>query len=53
MRAQGEAQSARLIGQAIQQNPAFITLRKIEVSKWEKAGDQARKRGGQIDDGVG
>jgi len=32
VRAQGEAQSARLIGQAIQHNPAFITLRKIEVS---------------------
>lgn len=32
VRAQGEAQSARLIGQAIQQNPAFLTLRKIEVS---------------------
>jgi prohibitin 2 len=31
VRAQGEAQSARLIGQAIQQNPAFLTLRKIEV----------------------
>lgn len=31
VRAQGEAQSARLIGQAIQQNPAFIALRKIEV----------------------
>jgi hypothetical protein len=31
VRAQGEAQSARLIGQAIQQNPSFITLRKIEV----------------------
>jgi hypothetical protein len=32
VRAQGEAQSARLIGQAIQHNPAFLTLRKIEVS---------------------
>lgn len=31
VRAQGEAQSARLIGQAIAQNPAFLTLRKIEV----------------------
>lgn len=31
VRAQGEAQSARLIGQAIQQNPSFIALRKIEV----------------------
>ncbi len=33
VRAQGEAQSARLIGQAIQQNPAFIALRKIEVGR--------------------
>lgn len=33
VRAQGEAQSARLIGQAIQQNPAFITLRKIEAAR--------------------
>mmetsp|Transcript_13938 Transcript_13938/g.42054 ORF Transcript_13938/g.42054 Transcript_13938/m.42054 type:complete len:274 (-) Transcript_13938:4-825(-) len=32
IRAQGEAQSAKLIGQAIQNNPAFLTLRKIEVS---------------------
>ena len=28
IRAQGEAQSAMLIGQAIQSNPAFITLRR-------------------------
>ena len=27
-----QAESASLIGQAIQQNPAFLTLRKIEVS---------------------
>eukprot|EP00877_Chromochloris_zofingiensis_P003190 jgi/Chrzof1/12872/Cz07g10130.t1 len=33
VRAQGEAQSATLIGQAIQQNPAFITLRKIEAAR--------------------
>lgn len=33
IRAQGEAQSATLIGQAIQQNPAFITLRKIEAAR--------------------
>ena len=26
-----QAESASLIGQAIQQNPAFLTLRKIEV----------------------
>ena len=31
LRAQGEAQSAKLIGEAIQSNPAFLTLRKIEV----------------------
>lgn len=33
IRAQGEAASATLIGQAIQQNPAFITLRKIEAAR--------------------
>eukprot|EP00891_Asterochloris_glomerata_P004708 jgi/Astpho2/4708/Aster-00266 len=33
IRAQGEAQSARLIGEAIQQNPAFLTLRKIEAAR--------------------
>ncbi|KAF8060291.1 PHB6 [Scenedesmus sp. PABB004] len=33
VRAQGEAQSARLIGQAVQQNPAFLTLRKIEAAR--------------------
>jgi prohibitin 2 len=33
VRAQGEAQSARLIGQAMQQNPAFLTLRKIEAAR--------------------
>ncbi|XP_073058377.1 prohibitin-1, mitochondrial-like [Primulina eburnea] len=33
IRAQGEAASAQLIGQAIANNPAFITLRKIEASK--------------------
>lgn len=38
VRAQGEAQSARLIGQAIQQNPAFLTLRKIEVGARLEAG---------------
>lgn len=30
---QGEAKSAQLIGQAIANNPAFITLRRIEASK--------------------
>uniref|UniRef100_A0A5B6Z501 Prohibitin n=3 Tax=Davidia involucrata TaxID=16924 RepID=A0A5B6Z501_DAVIN len=33
IRAQGEAKSAQLIGQAISNNPAFITLRKIEASR--------------------
>ncbi|XP_057789456.1 prohibitin-1, mitochondrial-like [Salvia miltiorrhiza] len=33
IRAQGEAKSAQLIGQAIASNPAFITLRRIEASK--------------------
>lgn len=30
---QGEATSAKLIGQAIANNPAFITLRKIEAAR--------------------
>jgi len=33
VRAQGEAQSAKLIGDAIQQNPAFLALRKIEAAR--------------------
>ncbi|KAJ9177120.1 hypothetical protein P3X46_012370 [Hevea brasiliensis] len=33
IRAEGEATSAQLIGQAIANNPAFITLRKIEASR--------------------
>ncbi|KAL8518100.1 hypothetical protein ACS0TY_009399 [Phlomoides rotata] len=33
LRAQGEAKSAELIGQAISKNPAFTTLRRIEASK--------------------
>ncbi|XP_047323751.1 prohibitin-1, mitochondrial-like [Impatiens glandulifera] len=33
IRAQGEAKSAQLIGQAISNNPAFITLRKIEAAR--------------------
>lgn len=33
IRAEGEAQSAELIGKAIKQNPAFLQLRKIEASK--------------------
>lgn len=33
IRAEGEAQSAKLIGNAIQNNPAFIQLRKIEAAR--------------------
>ncbi|CAL1392932.1 unnamed protein product [Linum trigynum] len=33
IRAEGEAKSAQLIGQAIANNPAFITLRKIEAAR--------------------
>ena len=33
IRAQGEAQSAKLIGQAISNNPAFLTLRRIEAAR--------------------
>lgn len=33
IKAQGEAQSAMLIGSAIQKNPAFVELRRIEASK--------------------
>jgi prohibitin 2 len=33
IRAEGEAQSAQLIGQAIRGNPAFIQLRRIEAAK--------------------
>ncbi|GMY37432.1 prohibitin-1, mitochondrial-like [Fagus crenata] len=33
VRAQGEAKSAQLIGEAIANNPAFITLRRIEASR--------------------
>lgn len=33
IRAEGEAQSAKLIGQAIANNPSFITLRKIEAAR--------------------
>ena len=31
--AQGEAQSAKLIGEAIQKNPAFLSLRRIEAAR--------------------
>ncbi|CAI9114563.1 OLC1v1015313C2 [Oldenlandia corymbosa var. corymbosa] len=33
IRAQGEAKSAQLIGEAISNNPAFISLRRIEASR--------------------
>lgn len=33
IRAQGEAKSAELLGDAIKNNPTFITLRKIEASR--------------------
>ncbi|KAM6572484.1 hypothetical protein CsatA_016564 [Cannabis sativa] len=33
IRAEGEATSAKLIGEAISNNPAFITLRKIEAAR--------------------
>lgn len=33
IRAQGEAQSAKLIGEAIANNPAFISLRRIEAAR--------------------
>uniref|UniRef100_A0A061RZ08 Prohibitin n=1 Tax=Tetraselmis sp. GSL018 TaxID=582737 RepID=A0A061RZ08_9CHLO len=33
IRARGEAEAARLIGQAIQTNPAYLTLRKIDAAR--------------------
>lgn len=33
IKAQGEAESAKLIGTAIKKNPAFVSLRRIEASK--------------------
>lgn len=33
VKAEGEAQSAKLIGEAMQQNPAFLALRKIEAAR--------------------
>jgi prohibitin 2 len=33
IKARGEAESAELIGRAVQQNPAFLTLRKIEAAR--------------------
>ena len=46
IRAQGEAQSAMLIGQAVQQNPAFLTLRKIEAAREVRGGVVAAGLGG-------
>ena len=43
--AQGEAQSARLIGQAIQHNPSFIALRRIEVRRLPLRSRPARRCG--------
>jgi hypothetical protein len=40
IKAQGEAQSAKLIGAAIQDNPGFIQLRKLEAAR-EIAGARA------------
>eukprot|EP00798_Chlamydomonas_sp_ICE-L_P027670 gene27670-7311_t len=33
VRAEGEAQSAKLVGEAVRNNPSFITLRKIEAAR--------------------
>jgi len=33
IRAEGEATSAKLLGEAIQNNPSFLTLRKIEAAR--------------------
>ncbi|KAH8073338.1 hypothetical protein JL720_10928 [Aureococcus anophagefferens] len=44
VKAEGEAQSARLIGKAIQNNPGFVKLRKIDTAK-EIAGTVARSQG--------
>lgn len=33
VRAKGEAEAAKLIGQAVQSNPAFMALRKIEAAR--------------------
>ena len=33
IRAEGEAKSAQLLGDAIQNNPSFLTLRKIEAAR--------------------
>eukprot|EP00029_Vermamoeba_vermiformis_P004001 TRINITY_DN14531_c0_g1_i1.p1 TRINITY_DN14531_c0_g1~~TRINITY_DN14531_c0_g1_i1.p1 ORF type:complete len:327 (-),score=75.79 TRINITY_DN14531_c0_g1_i1:6-938(-) len=33
VRAQGEAESAKLLGEAVKKNPTFLTLRKLDVAK--------------------
>lgn len=33
LRAEGEAEAAKLIGEAIQKNPAFLDLRRIEAAR--------------------
>lgn len=33
VRAEGEAEAARLIGEAVQKNPAFLNLRRIEAAR--------------------
>lgn len=33
LRAEGEAQAAKMIGEAIQKNPAFLDLRRIEAAR--------------------
>lgn len=33
LRAEGEAQAAKLIGEAVQKNPAFLDLRRIEAAR--------------------
>ena len=37
IKAEGEAKSAKLIGEAIASNPAFITLRRIEAARGDRA----------------
>ena len=34
VKAEGEAESARLVGKAIQDNPGFVKLRKIDTVKY-------------------
>ncbi len=44
VKAEGEAESARLVGKAIQDNPGFVKLRKIDTAK-EIATTVARNQG--------